>query len=155
MSEAVVSEIASVSQAFHWGLLELSDADSLDELPDWDSDSGWVVGRHGFLLRVRHADDIEVPDDLEVPEDLGDDEDLPEFLVELTFLRGGAPGAAVTRDVSLEVPSGRLLIGDSDGGTEIELPAPGRWRVQVQAVPEDVPEQVRFYIAPDDGEAAS
>jgi hypothetical protein len=52
---------------------------------------------------------------------------------------------ALSFDGVIEVPSGRITLGDADDVEELEV-TPGRWRVQVAAEPGDHPEQVDIWI---------
>jgi hypothetical protein len=58
---------------------------------------------------------------------------------------GDLAETAVHFDGVIEVPSGRITVGDADGEESL-LVTPGPWRIQLALAPEDLAEQVDIWI---------
>lgn len=94
----------------------------------------------GLLISVHHAQDVNL-------EGLADDEPIPGFIVAVDCWRTAAPsGTTVIWEGDLDIPSGRLLIGDAEREDVLEL-TPGRWHVEVAADPPDYPDEVAIWFS--------
>jgi len=85
-------------------------------------------------VAVRHAQDV----------DLGSA--AGEFQVSLEVRLGKPTETAVCFDGVIDIPSGRITFGDADHEDSLNV-VPGRWRVQVDLEPEDMPEHVNIWIS--------
>ncbi|MCZ7429833.1 hypothetical protein O7607_29130 [Micromonospora sp. WMMA1949] len=100
---------------YHWGAVYFRDADCEEEfdIDFHDGDGPVFATTHHVAVSVVHA----------AMADVGE--------ADVTLDIRVRPGRVATHpyEATLDVPSGRLYVGDADGDDEIEL-APGRWLLQ-------------------------
>jgi hypothetical protein len=112
---------------FEWGIVLFLDRDSVD-VPQL-SDTSVSQSRHGFEVKVHHAQDVDL--DLD---GFADDDNVPPAEVQISIWLGHeAPGPGTFSGV-IEVPSGVLAVGDADHQDALAIGA-GRWSVQVDCEP--------------------
>ena len=125
-----------VDRPFSWGILLIGDSASHD-VPA--SESGVVVAtRTVVAVGVRHAQDVDF-------ESADEEQEVSQFSVTVEVRLGQVADTAVQFDSVIEVPSGRITVGDADRDESL-LVTPGRWRIQLALTPEDQPEQVDVWI---------
>ena len=128
-----------LERAFYWGIVIVGDAEDADieELP-----AGWGVrsARRCVAIPVRHAHDVE-------PSAVTDGGSGPSFKVSVTVVRaaGNETLPAGDADTVIEVPSGRLSIGDADDMTTVEV-RPGRLRIVVVVSPAEDAERMELTL---------
>jgi hypothetical protein len=113
------------NRPFYWGAIYISDADcQVDFDIDFHSGAGPVLATASHVaVVVTHAGTV--------------DEDEADVTVDLRVKAQRTEG--MPHEAVLEVPSGRLYVGDADGDDELAL-TPGRWLLQFAL---DDPEEAR------------
>ena len=150
MDEREVFEPGEVTlrRAFGWGVFFIGDsqADIVEVLPG--APVLWGDGREAAAVLVRHAQDV----DDDVLDALGPDDDVPDVAVTVVVRWGFLAPRPVDAEGWLDVPSGRLTLGDADFEDIFEL-RPGKWRVQVLLDRPPDPERVDIWISAAPGAA--
>lgn len=121
---------------FRWGIVLFLDRDSV-EVPElshsWISES-----RHGFVIKVRHAEDVDL-------NAVSDEEDVPPAEVQIAiWVDREAPGPVSYSGV-VDVPSGVLAVGDADLEDALPIGA-GRWSVQIACEPPTHSDRVTVWL---------
>jgi hypothetical protein len=128
-----------VTRSFGWGFLAISDASHSGDIPELGPGGRVGISPQALGIAVRHAldNDIHVLDD----EGYG-------VLATVTVLcsAGLASDVALEIDTVMQIPSGRLQVGDPDENAVVEL-SPGAWRIQVALNPPDHAEEVRVWLS--------
>ncbi len=127
-------------RAFHWGALFVGDAEA-DFEADLRDHAGIRSGRFHAWIPVRHAQDVDPTDGL--PDDLP----IPPFEVTVTCRLLSAATQPTSVDVTLDVPSGRISLGDADDEIVLDV-APGAWTLQIVLEPADHAEHVELRLSP-------
>jgi hypothetical protein len=127
-------------RAFHWGALFVGDADA-DFETDLRERSGIRAGRFHAWIPVRHAQDVDLA------EGLPDDTPIPPFEVTVACHLLPAATLPTSVEVTLDVPSGRISLGDADDEAVLDV-APGSWTVQIVLEPADHAERVELRLSP-------
>ena len=117
---------------FGWGLLLIGDGAS-QELPSIRRGVAVTATGSVIAVGVRHAQDVEPGSAIH------------EFHVSVEVRVGQPADRSHCFDCLIDVPSGRITLGDADREEEVDV-GPGRWRVQVALEPEDLPEHVDVWI---------
>lgn len=124
--------IIRIRRTFGWGIFFMNDSEET-ALPDYDPETAVATARHSMSVAVRHEQDVEIGDEL--------------FVVSIDVHLHARPPSPdpVTFEGAIDVPSGRLDMGDASETQVIRL-TPGRWSVAIVATPEDHPEHVDIWL---------
>ncbi|MGH8892474.1 MAG: hypothetical protein ACRDWY_04085 [Actinomycetes bacterium] len=117
----------TLTRPWHWGIAVVSSPKA--EVPDVVGDSPVVVGTDAIVIKVRHAQDVE----LEVFEG---DWDWATATIHLRSLTEMQPtNRVVVHEGILTLPDGRLAVGDADGEIVVnDLSSQTRVRVEADEV---------------------
>ena len=126
-----------VDRPFGWGVLLIGDSAS-PGVPATESGVAVVATRTMVAVGVRHAQDVDF-------DSADDGQEVPQFSVPVEVRLGERAETAVHFDGVIEVPSGRITVGDADSEESL-LVTPGPWRIQLALNPEDQAEQVDVWI---------
>ena len=126
-----------MDRPFGWGILLIGDSASHD-VPATESGVVVVATRTVVAVGVRHAQDVDF-------EPADEEQEGPQFSVTVEVRLGQVAETAAHFDGVIEVPSGRITVGDADRDESLSV-TPGRWRMQLALTPEDQPEQVDVWI---------
>ena len=121
-----------IQRRFGWGILLIGDAESSD-IPLGPGRGVAISTATNICVRVRHAQDVESPSDGNL--------EVPPFEVSVRCVSGVSHALALCFDGTIDLPSGRLSIGDADDEKILAL-RPGRWRFQIEVDTRDHPERV-------------
>jgi hypothetical protein len=121
---------------FGWGVALFLDRDTDDLLELTDSPVS--QSRHGFALKVHHAQDVELTG-------FGVDASVTPAEVEISIRLGDEPPGPGTFSGVIEVPSGVLTAGDADHEDALAI-GTGRWSVQVDCDPPGYAERVTVWL---------
>jgi hypothetical protein len=123
-------------RTFGWGIVLFLDRDSGD-VPEL-SDSPVSQSPHGFVVKVHHAEDVDL-------DGFAGDKGVPPAEVQiLIWLDREAPGPGTFSGV-IEVPSGVLTVGDADHEDALAIGA-GRWSVQIDCEPSIHSDRVAVWL---------
>ncbi len=125
---------------FEWGIIIAVDSESDDDLPALERGRPFVAGDSSLVVLVRHAQDTAA--DLAT---FGPQDQVPPFLVAVRCWVDASPPHSPTFQVLLNLPSGRVTIGDAEQWDTLELP-PGAWSVSARTSPSHCPEQVDLWF---------
>jgi hypothetical protein len=126
-----------VHRPFVWGILLIGDSAS-PGVPATEPGVAVVATRTVVAIGVRHAQDVDF-------EPADDGQEVPQFSVTVEVRLGQLAETAVHFDDVIEVPSGRITVGDADREQSL-LVTPGPWRIQLALTPEDQAEKVDVWI---------
>ena len=128
-----------VLRPFGWGILLVADS-ATSEIPEMEEGVPFPSTATAVAVPVRHTQDVDI-DGLA----LTADEAIPEFAVKVRAFVGHEADCPVRFDGRIEVPSGRVSVGDADRDDTLEL-EPGLWRLQVALSPPDYPDRVDVWL---------
>lgn len=127
------------TRPFHWGVIMVTD-EGEEEVPEDIGTATVAVSESALSIRVRHAQDIEIPDDL-------DGDDLAPVAEVVVTVRIGSVAATATRfDHTIATPSRRVSVGDADDERVFTLDG-DRTRVQIDLDPLEHAERVTIWLA--------
>jgi hypothetical protein len=132
--------VLEVERPFEWGIVVLCDEQSTDVLPALERGDAFTASKAGLVIVVRHAQDSDV--DLAT---VGRSDPISPFMVSIRCWVNTEPPPEATIHAVLDVPSGRVVIGDAEGWDAIDL-TPGRWAVRAATTPVDYPEAVKVWF---------
>ena len=125
-------------RSFGWGIVMVEDEQQRG--PPAPEDTVVTSSKTGLTVTVHHAQDVAF-------DGLAPDDPIPGFIVAVDCWRTAAPaGTTVIWEGDLDIPLGRLLIGDAEREDVLEL-TPGRWHVEVAADPADYPGEVAIWFS--------
>jgi hypothetical protein len=114
----------TLTRPWHWGIAVVSSPKAV--LPDVVGDSPVVVGTKALVIKVRHAQDVEV-------EVFEGDYDWATATIHVRSLTELQPtNRVIVHEGTLNLPDGRLAVGDADGEIVVADLSP-QTRVRVEA----------------------
>jgi hypothetical protein len=123
----------SIVRPFQWGGLFLFDSDA-DDFPGLEPGSSISASGNAISLLVRHAQDFDFTN-----------EELDGAVVHVDLFFGIA-NMPCDFDDFIELPSGRLTVGDADDEEVVDLPA-DVYRVQISLDQPNHAEYVRIWLS--------
>src|SRR5581483_786068 len=132
--------ILEASRPFEWGIVLVCDGQSTDEWPELQRGAAFAASRACLGIVVRHAQDTEAD-----VESLKPSDPVPPFKVAIRCWLDAVPPPDAPIRIALDVPSGRVVVGDAAGWDSIEL-LPGEWSVCAAPRPFDYPESVDLWF---------
>lgn len=128
----------SVTRPWHWGIVILSDPSLGGEIPSVDPGRSVAANENGLVVLVRHAQDQVASFD--------DDFNWAEATVTVRHLAHEPPqceGRMSVFEGAIDLPTGRLWIGDADGDVQMSGPTgPSVVRVLFPVDDRESPDQV-------------
>jgi hypothetical protein len=137
---------ARIRRPFHWGIVVVSDVESIGLVPDVDPERAVSANENGFVALIRHAQDVD---------SFGGEFEWAEAEVLVRLLTEAGPPTSDRREVfrgRLKTRTGRISVGDADG--EVVHPAHAGWNEVVVTVGSDVndtdlsPDAIRIDLLP-------
>jgi hypothetical protein len=138
--EAGKQRVLEVARPFEWGIVLVCDEQASDDWPSLERGAAFATSSSCLAIVVRHAQDTDA--------DLGSlqpSDPVPPFNVSVRCWVNETPPSDASIRVDLEVPSGRVVIGDAERWDTIDL-VPGGWAVSVTTGPVDHPESVDIWF---------
>ena len=127
----MASDSTTIRRPFHWGIVVVADAEGSQPYPEVEPTQPVTADQNAVIVTVRHAQDVELASgDQKIP--------LAEVEVQVLLHTEEVPAQDDRRELyrgTLELPSGRVYVGDAD--EQVEFTAPdGRAEIVVTVGPE-------------------
>lgn len=133
----MTEQLVELRRPFAWGVLLVGDASDA-RIPSVPAEGSISRSATQVAIPVRHEQDVALSGD--------NPDEITPFAVRLSCSGGTAQSQALEFDDVIELPSGRLAIGDADRVETVGL-SPGRWRIQVAMEPAHHAEVVRVWYS--------